>query len=354
MDTVRLPLRAPDVRDAVHGFVRALPSDAHPQAIAAHLCECVTQATAIRGAAVAVRDEVGRPRLASTDAAVGGILARQVTQRQGPWGDADDRDLPVRVERTPSLRGTRGEAGGVTALYALPLFGDGQRLGVLALAQAPEGLTARDLALAQVLVDIAGDRLATARTMAKLMSVAKVSLYRSLHDPLTGLANRILLLDRAHHALARARGQDVRLVVLLCDLDGFKQINDRFGHPAGDALLVAVAARLRGAVRAGDTLARLGGDEFVVLCEDDTDCLGPAALARRIARALDPPFAVGGDMVSVAASIGVAVTDGTQQDLETLLREADSAMYRAKRRGGGTSVLQIHPDREPATVIGVR
>jgi diguanylate cyclase (GGDEF)-like protein len=160
-------------------------------------------------------------------------------------------------------------------------------------------------------------------------------LHQAYHDALTGLPNRELFHDRTRQALARAREAAGRHVaVLFLDLDDFKGVNDSLGHGAGDTLLTAVAARLRAAVREGDTIARLGGDEFAVLLEDVPDVACAERAARRLLEALDRPIALGEHRITAGASIGVAVSDG-RQPAEEVLRNADVAMYRAKRAGRG-------------------
>jgi diguanylate cyclase (GGDEF)-like protein/PAS domain S-box-containing protein len=155
---------------------------------------------------------------------------------------------------------------------------------------------------------------------------------KAFHDELTGLPNRALLMDRIGHALARSRRHAVHgIAVFFIDLDGFKEVNDRFGHAAGNALLVAFAHRVLGVVRDEDTLARIGGDEFALLTED-TDELGAITVADRIARALDEPFELAGTLVWAPASIGIA-RGSTGTSAEELLRDADTAMYRAKATG---------------------
>ncbi|MCZ7526242.1 MAG: EAL domain-containing protein [Acidimicrobiia bacterium] len=158
--------------------------------------------------------------------------------------------------------------------------------------------------------------------------------HQALHDPLTGLPNRALLLDRLARALARSERREGRVCALFLDLDNFKVINDGLGHEAGDAILVAVAGRLRTLVRPGDTVARFGGDEFVVLCEDIADGPEAVTVAERVARALSAPFDLGGGSETVlTVSIGIALAEGPGDQPETLLRDADAAMYRAKERG---------------------
>ena len=153
----------------------------------------------------------------------------------------------------------------------------------------------------------------------------------ALHDPLTGLANRTLLHDRLAHALARSAREQVTTGVLFIDLDGFKAINDRFGHATGDAVLTELAARLTAAVRPADTVARLGGDEFLVVCEE-LDFEAATALGRRLDDAIRQPLVVGGVEHRLSASIGIALG---HDDPDELLARADAAVYRAKAAGRG-------------------
>ncbi len=159
--------------------------------------------------------------------------------------------------------------------------------------------------------------------------------HRTLHDPLTGLPNRDLLLDRLALALQRAERHHTQLAVLFLDLDDFKLINDSLGHAAGDHLLVAVGQRLNAQLRGTDTAARFGGDEFVLVCEDLIDARESTQIADRINAALRPPFTIDGRDITVTASIGIAVPPSTTHPPDQLLQDADQAMYRAKARGGG-------------------
>jgi diguanylate cyclase (GGDEF)-like protein/PAS domain S-box-containing protein len=163
--------------------------------------------------------------------------------------------------------------------------------------------------------------------------------HRAHHDPLTGLPNRALLLRRLDETMAEAaRG---RVGVAIVDLDGFKNVNDTLGHPAGDELLEAAAQRLLGCIREGDLVARLGGDEFAVMMAG-VDGAHAAAIARRMVDVLHEPFTVSGHQLTVGASVGVAhgTPDGTAHDL---MRDADIAMYVAKRTGKGRVSL-FEPD----------
>jgi diguanylate cyclase (GGDEF)-like protein/PAS domain S-box-containing protein len=157
---------------------------------------------------------------------------------------------------------------------------------------------------------------------------------QALHDPLTKLPNRLLLMDRAHQALARLHRSNGPIAVLFIDLDGLKAINDGLGHAVGDLLLVSVAERLAQTLRDSDTVARLGGDEFVILAEDLESDEEALAVAERVVQGLEEPFEVGSIEVEMFASVGVSISRDPEADPEDLLREADVAMYRAKRGGG--------------------
>ena len=163
--------------------------------------------------------------------------------------------------------------------------------------------------------------------------------HQALHDPLTGLPNRVLLVDRLSHALVRRTGE-TGVAVLFVDLDEFKEINDSLGHAAGDALLAMVADRLSHVLRAGDTAARLGGDEFAFLLEGAVPRQAEEVAARLLS-ALAEPFSLDGRRVTLAASIGIAARAGfvspaaAEETADELLRDADVAMYAAKRQGKG-------------------
>jgi diguanylate cyclase (GGDEF)-like protein/PAS domain S-box-containing protein len=164
-------------------------------------------------------------------------------------------------------------------------------------------------------------------------------LVQAFHDDLTGLANRALFKDRLEHALTR-RVQGNRLVgILYLDVDRFKTVNDSLGHTAGDALLQAIAARLRSLLRPEDTIARLGGDEFAILVEDVRLPDETLALAKRVLAAFDEPFDLDGRQMAIRSSIGVVVTSVGERTGDDLLRDADVAMYRAKVGGRGSYAL---------------
>ena len=158
--------------------------------------------------------------------------------------------------------------------------------------------------------------------------------YSAVHDPLTGLANRALLMDRLEHAFEHARRHtEHQFAVLYLDLDGFKAINDSLGHLTGDQVLVAVARRLEASLRAEDTVARVGGDEFVILLESIIDLRGAAYVAARIQQNMAAPMPTEGPAVTVGISIGIAMYGPDDQQATDILRDADAAMYQAKQEG---------------------
>jgi diguanylate cyclase (GGDEF)-like protein/PAS domain S-box-containing protein len=167
------------------------------------------------------------------------------------------------------------------------------------------------------------------------------------YDVLTGLPNRRLLADRFEIALAQTRRANASLAVCYLDLDGFKEVNDRFGHRSGDHLLIEVAERLKGCVRSGDTIARLGGDEFVMVLLGFDRAVDSEHILDRILGSLAAPFSVDGNTVTISASVGVALCpDDAGNDLDSLLRHADHAMYVAKQAGRNRwHVFDVRQDR---------
>ncbi|HET7467486.1 MAG TPA: PAS domain S-box protein [Candidatus Dormibacteraeota bacterium] len=190
--------------------------------------------------------------------------------------------------------------------------------------------------------------IATVRDISERKAHTDALEYQALHDALTGLPNRTLFGDRLRQALLGARRNQTMFGVLLLDLDRFKDINDALGHDRGDALLQEVASRLKGVLRATDTIARLGGDEFAVVSTDAKHPDNVVAAARKILASLEGTFTIGDHTVETGASIGIAMYPIHGDDPGTLLRRADVAMYVAKRSGGGFAVYS--PEHEAQTL----
>ena len=166
----------------------------------------------------------------------------------------------------------------------------------------------------------------------------------AMHDALTGLPNRRLLTDRLSLAIAHARRNKCTMTVMYLDLDGFKQINDTLGHDAGDMLLKIVADRLVAALRQEDTVARLGGDEFVLVLWELSGDDGVAKLASKVLLALSQPYTIKGQSVYITASMGVSIYPTHGEDIETLIKKADIALYESKRSGKNGYRIAEHID----------
>jgi diguanylate cyclase (GGDEF)-like protein/PAS domain S-box-containing protein len=171
------------------------------------------------------------------------------------------------------------------------------------------------------------------RDLTELKAAQRVLAHQALHDPLTGAANRLALIDRLSHALDDLERHPGRIALLFIDLDNFKPVNDAFGHEVGDELLVEVASRLARVARRADTVARFGGDEFVVLLDRLSDPEEARLVAARVLRSIREPLVLAGESFRLTASIGVAVASDPWAEAGELLRHADIAMYRAKEKG---------------------
>ena len=179
----------------------------------------------------------------------------------------------------------------------------------------------------------------TAQDITEEKTAGEALVHQALHDPLTGLPNRALVLDRVTQALARLARTPSTVGLLFVDIDRFKVVNDSLGHPAGDQILLAMATRLQSTLRVGDTLARFGGDEFVVLCEGLTGEVEAIGMADRIADAMVQPLSSGMGELVVTVSTGIALASSPLVSAESLLRDADAAMYRAKDEGRARSAV---------------
>lgn len=227
------------------------------------------------------------------------------------------------------------EPGGRDRFLTAMRYGRGQVRGYEAQFRRKDGRIIWCSINARFTHDQAGDVIGIegiSRDVTELKNLETQLRHLARHDSLTGLVNRMVLMEHAHHALARARRNGTPVGLLFLDLDGFKEINDGLGHHVGDAVLVAVAERIRRQLRETDVAARLGGDEFVVLLDGDPD-EGAVAVARRIIEALRQPFTIEDNILHLSTSIGIALFPDHGDNAEGLLRRADEAMYLAKAGG---------------------
>lgn len=235
---------------------------------------------------------------------------------------------------------------GMRSIIAVPLEVDEERRGVLSAASArPDWFSDDDLCFLEAVarwvgtvaqrVELTAQVTQAAAEGARWAVLEELLTYRALHDPLTRLPNRTLLLDRLGWALARTARHEHAVATLFLDLDRFKAVNDTLGHEAGDRLLVAVTERLRPCLRPADTIARLGGDEFVVVLDEVAQLGDATRVAERLLQALVEPVTIAVQQVYISASIGIALGIAGRDSPAGLLRAADLAMYQAKRRGKG-------------------
>jgi diguanylate cyclase (GGDEF)-like protein len=322
-------------------FARTMVTDFPIQSILGHLVERIVDVMPITAAGVTLISPGTDPHyVAASDAAALRFEMLQSDLGEGPCVTAYETGLAVVVpdlrheSRFPTFVPPALEAG-LVAVFTFPLHHGEEQLGALDLYRDTSGpLDAETMYAAQTLADVAAAYLLNAQARIDLQSFSEQSRETALHDALTGLPNRILLLERLEHAVLRARRSGKVTAVLFVDLDRFKLVNDLYGHSVGDDLLVAVARRLSTALRSGDTLARISGDEFVILCEDLNEPTEVDVIAQRICAAVAAPFVLSGAEVAVTASVGIAFSGRGDQLSEQLLQDADAAMYQAKRKGG--------------------
>jgi diguanylate cyclase (GGDEF)-like protein len=262
----------------------------------------------------------------------------RVLETGRPFVSADLRHDPRVAPPQPLL------SRGIVSSLAVPVRGAENVMGALGLhSRHHRRFTRDDVAVACALASVVATAWEQAAQRERLR-------HQALHDPLTGLPNRTLFLDRLNQILTRRPGSDAGdpdgVAVMLIDLDHFKEVNDHFGHAAGDHLLRAVGQRLATVVRPHDTLARLGGDEFALICEPVKDEASAVRLARRMQDVCRPPVDFGSNHISVSASYGMTWSpQGCSPgcSAEGLLGEADAALYRAKSAGSGQ--IRVFDDR---------
>jgi diguanylate cyclase (GGDEF)-like protein len=322
-------------------FARTMLTDFPIQGILDHLVGRIVEVLPITGAGVTLISAHTDPRyVAASGEAALRFEELQTELGEGPCVHAFETGEVVSVpdlrydSRFPAFSRRAIEAG-LAAVFTFPLRHGDRPLGALDLYRdTPGEMQAPAMAAAQTLADVAAAYLLNAQARADLRDASDRSRETALHDALTGLPNRILLLERLDHAVLRGRRTGKLAAVLFADLDGFKQVNDLHGHGVGDELLVAMSARLSAALRPGDTLARLSGDEFVILCEDLDSPAEAGAIAQRVVDAVAAPFVLAGVRLEVTASVGIGFSGRGDQLSEVILHDADMAMYQAKRKGG--------------------
>ncbi len=321
-------------------FAHTLGTDYSIQNILDHLVRRITDVLPVTGAGVMLMTESDLHFVAASNEVVQRIEALQAELQEGPCLQAYRTGESVQIpdlaqdQRFPHFS-PRALERGLAAVFTFPIGLAEHRLGALDLYRDTAGsLNEGDMKAAQVLADVTAAYLFNAQARAEASANNERLRQLGLHDPLTGLPNRVLLREMLEHAVARARRSHCMAAVLFADLDDFKSVNDRYGHQIGDELLVAVAERLEHVLRSGDTLARLSGDEFVILCEDLTETSQGVLVAERVAAALAEPFALDGHNLEMSASVGMAFSGPGEDIPESLLRDADLAMYEAKMAGG--------------------
>ena len=264
---------------------------------------------------------------------------------------AERRSLHVVHERASGPLAEWGVERGFADAMVTSLRDATRQVGTLLVADRARGVTAfadEELVFLETFASAAAVSLQNGRleeSLTKLTEVKEQYRHEAFHDPLTQLANRSLFAERLQRALDRRATTGHDVAVLYIDLDDFKSVNDSRGHAAGDRVLTTVARRLVQALELPDTAARLGGDEFAVLLEDVYDPGRPATVADRLSAALAVPIDIGGQHVTVGASIGLAFSHGAEMSVDDVLRDADVAMYSAKGAGKGRLVLfeaQMH------------
>jgi diguanylate cyclase (GGDEF)-like protein len=331
-----------DLSDVLSEFARTMLTDFPIQGILDRLVKRIVDVMPVTAAGVTLISAELDPRyIAASNESALRFEELQTELGEGPCLAAYHTGEAISV---PDLRNAawfprfslRAVDAGLAAVFSFPLHHDDLQLGALDLYRDKAGpLSPDSMAAAQTLADIAAAYLISAQARADLQISSDQARDAALHDSLTGLPNRALMLQRLEHAFSRGRRSRKISAVFFLDLDRFKMVNDTYGHHVGNELLVAVAERLTGVLRPGDSLARLTSDEFVILCEDLDDPAQAGAIAARFDAALAQPFALSEVEVNMTASIGIAFTSRGSETPEDLLHDADLAMYRTKRRRGG-------------------
>ena len=329
--------------EVLRNFAYTMGTDFPIQAILDHLVGQIVAMLPVTAAGVTLIAPDAEPRyIAASDDAALRYERVQTELGEGPcllaYRSGNSVGVPdLRIDDRFPRFSPRALQAGLRAVFTFPLRHEQQPLGALDIYRdSPGPLSAAAKDAAQTLADVAAAYLLNAQARLDLQQAGDRARQQSLHDALTGLPNRTLILDRLQHACLRNRRSKKICAVLFIDLDGLKSVNDAHGHAVGDELLVVAARRLTGLIRPGDTLGRLAGDEFVVVCEDLHDLKDATSIGSRLLAALARPFLLSAAEIAITASVGIAQTGGpgSNQTPEQLVGDADSAMYQAKRRGG--------------------
>lgn len=316
----------------------------------ARLCEVAAQSLQVDGVGVMKLVDGDTKFVHVSEPGLTDLERLQELLQQGPCRDAIDGRAAVAVGTVADMTWPEymrlASDTGVQAVLAVPLLGRSRVWGTLDIYWRTEHeVSDAERASAQLLANVAVSYLAMAQDRAQSRLAQQQLVRRALYDQLTGLPNRGLIQEMITHALAAADRRGTVVAVLFVDLDRFKSINDTFGHQAGDHVLQVVAQRLQKAMRAGDTVGRLSGDEFLIVCEDIGDHADGqqilTMLGDRVRAAVSEPIRMNRTDVSVAASVGIAVTADRPSAIE-IIHSADQAMYEAKAAGRDRVVLHRH------------
>ncbi|QGG95398.1 GGDEF domain-containing protein [Actinomarinicola tropica] len=310
-----------DTHHHLDEFMAALLADEPLPTVLEHLARSISTGLEAVGAAVHHGLDTEQPRCSAA-----GVPQALLDVDDPPWLDVAQDGEPryLGLDAFPDAAAAAGRAEGIAGVWVIPVGGDSVARRAVVSVWRPvdaEPVTAHDFVVTRSLryVELALVRHAEHQQLARMAS----------HDELTGAVTRRVFSRR----LAEAVEGPAPAVVLFCDLDGFKRVNDTYGHAVGDDVLVEVARRFHAALRPGDMLARMGGDEFTVLLRGDE--ASARAVAERILQALDAPVEVPGASVELSVSIGGSISSpGTRTGADALIRAADAASYEAKRRGG--------------------
>jgi diguanylate cyclase (GGDEF)-like protein len=326
--------------DILSEFARTMLTDFPIQGILDQLVGRIVEVMPITGAGVTLISESSSPHyVAASDSAALKFERLQTRLNEGPCIEAYQTGDAVtisdlRCDDRFALFAPRALGAGLAAVFTFPLRKGEQRLGALDLYRdTPGPLSHEAMVVAQTLADVTSAYLFNAQARSDLSDSSAQAVTNSLHDALTGLPNRVLLLERIEYALLCRLRSERHVAVLFIDLDGFKRVNDSSGHQVGDELLIAVGERLARMLRPSDTLARLSGDEFVIVCHELDHEIQVEGVAARVVVAIASPFSLGETRVEISASIGIAFA-ADNDNAEEVLHKADVAMYQVKRKGG--------------------